>query len=129
VTNEQYLQVSYFLAATAGVVAAVVTGLLLARAHREATEAPALARLGKLLRRVFPTWLILAVLLGFLSVSYFDCDHHSYSAVVANREYLVNKTEEQASSMARYLATALIAYGFVLAGFLLARARADAKKP
>lgn len=128
-TNDQYLQVSYFIAAAAGVVAAVATGLLLARPHREATEDPALARLGKLLRRFFPTWLILAVLLGFLSVSYLDCNHHSYSDVVAHREYLVDKTEEQGTTMARYLAIALIAYGFVLGGVLLARARAAVKKP
>jgi len=31
--------------------------------------------------------------------------------------------------MARYLAIALIAYGFVLGGVLLARARAAVKKP
>jgi hypothetical protein len=128
VTNEQYLQTSYFVAAAAGVVVALGTGFVLAGAHRQATAVPVLTWLGKLLRRLFPTWLILAVLLGFVSVSYLDCNHHSYSEIVADRNHLVHKTEEQAATMARYLALALIAYGFVLLAFLWARVRATARK-
>lgn len=129
-SNEQYLQVSYFVAAGAGVAAAVVTALVLRRANREATEAPSdVAWAGRLLRRGLPTWLILAVLLGFVSVSYFDCKHDTYEEVVADRGHLVGVTRLQASVMARYLTCALVGYGVVLGLFLWARAKSIAGKP
>jgi nitrate reductase gamma subunit len=124
VTNELYLYISYFAAATGGVLFAAATAALwLRRSHREATGVRASGRLGKVLRRAFPAWLVLAVLLGFTSVTYFDCGHGGYAAVVADRGHLVHKTQEQVTAMARYLAVALIAYGFVLTAVLAARAR------
>jgi len=135
VDNEQYLQVSYFVAAGAGIVAAVVTALVLRRANREATEAPsAAAWAGRLLRRGLPAWLILAVLAAFMSVSYFPargCNEPSktYSQIVADRDHLVQVTKTQASEMANQLAVALVDYGVVLGIFLWARARSIAGKP
>ena len=102
---------------------AVVTVLILAGANRLATAGPVAKKLGTILRRVFPTWLILAVLLGFMSVSYFDCGHNSYAGIVADRPHLVSRTHEQASAMLLYLAIALVVYGFILMLFLWARAR------
>jgi hypothetical protein len=130
VTNEQYLFVSYFGAAAAGILLAVATATLaLGRSHREATGGPAPGGLGRILRRVFPTWLILAVLLGFLSVTYFDCGHGTYKSIVEDRPHLYHKTQEQVAGMARYLAAALTAYGFVMAAFLIARAKARSGGP
>ena len=127
VTNEQYLYVSYFVAAGAGIVAAAVMICWFGRAHREATAGAAAKGLGMVLRRVFPIWLILAVLLGFISVTYFDCSHGSYATIVADRGHLIHKTQEQVTAMCRYLAVALVAYGFVMMMFLWARARAVRK--
>ena len=123
VTNEQYLYVSYFAAAGAGVTAAAVMILWLGRSHREATGGAAAKGLSMILRRAFPAWLILAVLLGFMSVTYFDCQHGSYADIVADRQHLVHKTQEQVKAMCRYLAVALVAYGFVMMLFLWARAK------
>ncbi len=110
--------------------AAVVTALVLRRANREATEAPtAAAWAGRLLRRGLPVWLILAALLGFMSISYFDCQHDTYNKVVGDRGHLVRVTEAQSSAMAHYLAYALLGYGLVLMIFLWARARSIAGKP
>ena len=129
VTNEQYLYVSYFVAAAAGITAAAVMILWLGRAHREATAGAATNVLGIVLRRAFPAWLILAVLLGFMSVTYFDCSHGSYATIVEDRQHLIHKTQEQVTAMCRYLAVALVAYGFVVMLFLWARARSVRNKP
>jgi H+/Cl- antiporter ClcA len=122
VTNEQYLHVSYFAAAIGGAALATLTAALLASANRQATQGRILPRLGKFLRRVLPPWLILTLLLGFMSVSYMEC--RSYSEVVADRSYLVDKTQQQIHRMAIYLAIAVMAYAAVLVLFLWARARA-----
>ena len=101
--------------------------LWLGRAHREATAGAAAKGLGMVLRQAFPAWFILAVLLGFMSVTYFDCSHGSYATIVADRGHLIHKTHEQVTAMCRYLAVALFAYGFVMMLFLWARARSDRK--
>jgi len=127
VTNENYLYLSYFAAAAIGVLGAAATALVLRRRHREAAGGEAAGGLGRLLRRAFPAWLILAVLLGFMSVTYFDCGHKTYPSIVGDRAHLVCKTQEQASEMAYYLAAALVAYGFVMMLSLWARARKSAR--
>lgn len=102
---------------------AVVTVLILAGANRLATAGPVARKLGTILRRVFPTWLVLAVLLGFMAVSYFDCGHSSYAEIVKDHPHLVSKTHEQAWAMLLYVAIAIMVYGFVLMLFLWARAK------
>lgn len=127
-TNEQYLHVSYFAAAVGGVALAALTAMILARPHRHATKGQTLPQLGKLLRRAFPSWLVLTVLLGFMSVTYFDCSHNSYAEIVADRAHLVDKSQEQVFLMSMCLAIALITYAVVLVLFLWARARAQRLK-
>ena len=122
-TDEQYLYVSYFAAIAVGLFFAAVTAVILVRPHYRATAGIAVKKLGAILRRVFPVWLVLAVLLGFMSVGYFDCGHSSYESIVTDRPHLISKTQEHASHMAMYLAIAVTAYGFVLILFLWARAR------
>ena len=121
-SNEQYLYVSYLGSAGLGIAAALGTALILAGAHREATGGAA-QRLGHLFRRAFPPWLVLAVALGFVSVSYIDCEHRSYEAVVADRAHLDAKVRELVSAMAAYLAVGLGSYASALVLFLWARAR------
>jgi tellurite resistance protein TehA-like permease len=122
-TNESYLNVSYFAAVILGLILAVMTWFILYRPHKEATTAAKIEKLGSLLRRVFPSWLILAVLLAFISVSYFDCDHTDYEQIVADRDHLVGKTQEQVYTMLISLAVALFSYCFVLVLFLWVRAK------
>jgi hypothetical protein len=121
VTNERSLYESYFAAAAGGIAGALAVAAILRRPHREA--AAGAERLGRLLRRAFPAWLVLSVLLGFALVSYFDCQHKTYREVVADEDHLVTKTREQTQMMALALAIALTAYGFVLVPALWARAR------
>jgi len=119
--NERYLVVSYFAAAGIGVAMALATALVLGGPIRRALAAA--APLARLLRRALPPWLVLAVLLGFLSVTYFDCQHKTYQDIVADRHHLVERTFEQGSQMAVYLAAALVAYGLALGIGLAAQAR------
>ena len=122
-TNEQYLYISYFAAAAAGVGLAALTAIILAYPNRLATESHLLPQLGKFLRRAFPSWLVLMVLLGFMSVSYTEC--RTYTEVVADRNYLIDKTQQQLYRMSICLAVALMAYAVVSMLFLWARARAQ----
>lgn len=122
-TNEMYLYVSYFAAIMLGLVLATVTWGILHGPHRETTTAAKVRKLGSLMRRIFPSWLILAVLLAFISVSYIDCDHTNYAQVVADRGHLVGKTQEQVYTMLAWLAIALFIYCSVLVLFLWARAK------
>jgi hypothetical protein len=123
VTNEQYLYASYFATAAAGALAAIVMAVWLGRSHPEVADGPPAMRLGRVIRRAFPPWLILAVLLGFMSVTYFDCNHSSYTQIVEHRGYLTSKTQEQVSAMARHLAAAIMGYGFVMVLVLWSRTR------
>ena len=118
---------SYFAAVTVGLCLAVVTAVILTRPHYRATAATAAKKLGTIIRRIFPVWLVLAVLLGFVSVSYFDCGHSNYTGIVNDRPHLIHKTQEQVSAMALYLAVAVVTYGFVLLLFLWVHARQSYK--
>lgn len=124
-TNEQFLYVSYFAAVAGGVGLAVLTAVILAGPNRQATGGKLLPKLGKFLIRAFPSWLVLMVLLAFISVSYIDCAHENYAEVVADRDHLVNTTQQQISQMSIYLSIALMSYAAVLILFLWARARAQ----
>ena len=121
-TNESYLVVSYFAAAGAGVLLAVLTALLLSAPLRGALAAVA-RPLATVFRRALPSWLILAVLFGFFSVTYFDCHHKTYQEIVADSHHLVQKNFEQGADMTEYLATALAAYALVFPFSLLGAAR------
>lgn len=120
-TNGQFLYLSYFAAAAGGIGLAVLTAIALARPNRQATEDKFLHQLGRFLRRVFPFWLILMVLLAFISVNYMEC--RSYTEVIADRDYIIDKTQQQVYRMSICLAIALMAYAVVLLLYLLACAR------
>ncbi len=128
-TNEQYLRASYFIAAGGGVALAVLTAVLLRKEHARAMTAAAAGAVGRFLRRAFPAWLILAVLLGFASVGYFDCAHKDYHSITTDRPYLVQKTHEHASHILYFLATALLAYTLVLAVVLGILRKRDGQAP
>jgi len=121
-TNETYLIVSYFAVAGGGVVLAILTALVLMGPVKRALEG-AVASLARILRRALPVWLVLAALLGFMSVSYFDCAHKTYEDVVKDESYLVGKNFDQGSEMCRYAAVGLAAYAVALGLALFAHAR------
>ena len=112
-TNETYLVVSYFAVAVGGVVLALMTaGLLLSPAGRAFGER--LRPVGRFFRRVLSPWLVLTVIFAFMTVSYFDCTHHTYDDVVADRDHLEAVTSSQASRMVLVLTIALSVYTIAL---------------
>ena len=52
----------------------------------------------------------MGVILGFTLVSYFDCSHHTYKEVVADRPHMVAVTFGQISTMCVLLALFLAIY-------------------
>ena len=116
-TNEQYLIVSYFIVAAGSVAAGAVTALFLRGPLRKAVAWIA-APVGRFLGRGFVAWTLLAVMLGFLSVSYFDCGHSTYQEVVRDRDHMVEVTHYQVAFMLMYLLIALMAYSLGLAVML-----------
>jgi len=117
VTNVQYLHLSYFAALAGGLSVATLILAILAGPNREATTAPLLLPFGRFLRRLLPSWLLLAVALGFISVTYFDCSHETYDQIVADRGHLIDKSQEQTVSMSVALAIAVTCYAVALALF------------
>ena len=124
-STERYLYISYFAALAGGVALACGLAALLAGPLRRAAV---LRPIGTVVRRAFPVWLLLAVLLGFMSVSYIDCAHEDYADVLADGEHLVRKTQDQAVAMMRYAAIGLVVWGMVVMLLLYASARARRAK-
>lgn len=91
--------------------------VILAGPNREATTGALLLPFGRFLRRILPSWLLLAVILGFISVTYFDCNHETYDQIVADRGHLIDKSQEQTVSMSVALAVAVTCYAVALVLF------------
>jgi len=112
-TNEAYLTVSYFCAAAAGVAAAIATGLLLRGPLRQAVV-HVVVPVAQAVRWMLPAWLVLAILFAFTTISYIDCEHENYAAVVTDRDHLKDATRTQAAAMLRWLCSALLVYSLGL---------------
>jgi hypothetical protein len=113
-TNEQYLYVSYILAAGTGVAAADVTALVL-RGPLGQAIARFTAPARRFMSRSLVLWLVMGAVLAFTSVTYFDCGHNSYQSVVQDMPHMVAKTHEQASSILKYLLVGVLTYALALA--------------
>jgi hypothetical protein len=62
-----------------------------------------------------PTWLIVAALCAFTSVSYFDCGHHTYRQVVEDGPHMVAVTHTQAQYVLIGLGIVVFTYALGLA--------------
>ncbi len=99
--------------------AAVLTALLL-RSRLRSAVGSLVKPMGRIMRRLLPTWLILLALFAFMSVGYFGtCSHHTYKAVVEDRAWMVGKTHTQAYRMATCLAVGLSVFALALSVMLI----------
>ena len=107
-TNEQYLVASYFLMAAVSAAAGFVVNRLL-RAPLQTLVRAVRSELLPVVRRLCPTGFLLAGIAGFCSVSYPGClVKTTYAEIVADRSYLVSKTQAQAGAIALYLEWAIM---------------------
>ena len=123
-TNEQYLIVSYFAVAAMAIAFAGATWLYLRRSFSGTTQTLS-DNLSRVLKGMFPAGLLLPALLGFVSVSYRGCVR-SFEDIVKERSYLVQKNQEQISSILLWIAAAVLFWDLVIF-FALRSTRASSK--
>jgi hypothetical protein len=112
-TNDRYLIVSYFAMAALAIGFAGATWLYLRRSFRGITQTLPTSDLSRILRAMFPAGLFLPALLGFASVSYRGCGK-SYEEIVKERSYLIQKNQEQISSILLWIAGALLFWDLII---------------
>jgi hypothetical protein len=90
------------------VAAGVFVYLYLRKPFAGAADVALGKHLPSILKRLFPCGLIFAALLGFLSVSYKGCSRTTYSEIVENRSYLIEKNQAQLSSILLFILIAVL---------------------
>jgi hypothetical protein len=112
-TNERYLIVSYFVCAALSIALGLLAYLYLRRPFAGLADAAPGRSLPTMLKRLFPCGFVLPALLGFVTVSYRSCDRTTYTEIVASRGYLVEKNQEQISSILLYILAAVVFWNLV----------------
>ena len=122
-SNEHYLIVSYFVVGLVSGLAGFFVYLALKNPLARITEIFPRKQFAGILRILFPIGLILPALTGFLVVRYqVGCNEKPYSKLIADRNYLVYKNQQQLSSSATQIAVALLIWGLIiLLGLLRSR--------
>jgi len=114
VTNERYLIGSYFVGAVLSVGLGTLVYLFRRRPFGGLTDAAQGKRLSSMLKRLLPWGLLLPALLGFVSVSYQGCGRTTYEEIVQSRSYLVEKSQEQISSVLLYTLVAVVFWDVIV---------------
>lgn len=112
-TNDRYLIVSYFAVAALAIAFAGVAWLYLRRSFSGIAQALSKGNLSRVLKPMFPAGLLLSAFLGFVSVSYRGCGK-SYEEIVKERSYLIQKNQEQISSILLWIVAALLFWDLVI---------------
>ncbi|HKM67722.1 MAG TPA: hypothetical protein VJX70_11190 [Candidatus Acidoferrum sp.] len=113
-TNEQYLIASYFASAAISVALGTLVYFCLRRSFGEIAETASGKEFPAILKKLFPFGLVFPALMGFISVSYSSCNHETYEKIVQNRQYLVEKNQEQLSSTLLSLVIAILVWNLIL---------------
>ncbi len=106
--NDQYLIVSYGLAGALSCAFGVSVYFYLRRPFAAVADLASAGHYSSFLKKLFPFGLVFPAFLGFVSVSYWGCGLTSYAAVVRSREYLVQKNQEQLSSVLFFICVAIL---------------------
>lgn len=113
-TNERFLIESYFVIAALSLILGWTAYVYLWRPFDDFLSSRATKNLRAILRRLFPFGMILPALLGFLSVSYWSCNQDTYEKIVRDRQYLIQKNQEQVSAALFSIAMATLFWDVVL---------------
>jgi len=111
-SNEHYLIVSYFVFALVSLALGVAAYRVLRRPFAAIAEAVAGLR-GVMLRRTLALSLALAAVLGFLSVSYVDCNR-GYDQIVKDRSLMDEINRQQLQHAGNWIVFAVLAWGFMV---------------
>lgn len=117
--NEQYLILSYFVVGTVCILQALATYALLRGSFDSLSRTVPRGRLGIVLRRVFLLGVVLPALAGFFSVTFRSCGKRTYETIIADKSYLVAKSQEQLGTSMLYICIALLVWGLLVSvGFV-----------
>jgi hypothetical protein len=112
-TNKRYLIASYFAGAALSAGLGTMVYLFLRRPFGGGADTASGKRLSSTLKRLLPCGLLFPALLGFVSVSYQSCGR-TYEEIVQNRSYLVEKNQEQISSVLLYILVAVVFWDVIV---------------
>ncbi len=113
-TNERYLIVSYFLVAALSVGLGAMVYFFLRRPFGAVADAASGKRLSTILKRLLPCGVLFPALLGFVSISYRGCERTTYEKIVESRSYLVQKNQEQISSILFSILVAVLFWNVIV---------------
>ena len=125
-TNERYLIVSYFICAALSAALGTLVYLFLRRPFASVADSASGRHLASTLKRLLPFGLLFPALLGFVSVSYSSCGRTTYEEFVQSRGYLVEKNQEQISSILLSILVAVLIWDVVI--FLILKFAQSGKK-
>ncbi len=127
-TNERYLIVSYFFCAVLSVALGTLVYLFLRRLFADIADATSRNHVRSILKRLFPIGLLFPAVLGFVSVSYQSCGRRTYEKIVESRRYLVEKNQEQISSIFLSILVSVLLWN-VVALFVVKYVQSGNSKP
>jgi len=124
-SNSEYLTLSYFLVAATSLAIGGGALLWLWKPLRDFASALPWKAFQQFLVTLFPAGIVLPAVLGFVSVSYYGCNVHTYEKVIANRKYLEDKSLEQISASLLYVAYAVVTWCVILAVIVAVKRRVE----
>ena len=113
-SNEHYLIASYFASGAVSMALGTLVYLYLRRPFGEIAESASRKWFAAILKKVFPFGLFFPALMGFISVSYASCNHETYEKIVQDRNYLVEKNQQQLSATLLSLVIAILVWSLLL---------------
>ncbi len=123
-SNERYLQISYFVVLLCSAGLGLATYGLLRKRFLAVCDASR-SRVAVFARRFLLLGTVVPALLGFCSVSYFSCNVTTYQQVIANRDYLLQINLDQFEAVLHYLIIAIMLWCLIVFAVLLTSRASD----
>jgi len=117
--NEQFLILSYIIIGLLSLGFAILTYIWLRDCFNCIMETIP-DRLSIILKKLFFIGILFPAMAGFFSVSFRSCSKQTYAKIIAERSYLIAKNQEQLSTSLTYIVIALLVWGIIVMGALMA---------